>query len=47
LEVNPSCWDGLQDAGVVFTGWSTDGTRKEFLERPENYFFLVTQFHRV
>jgi len=44
-EVNPSYWDRLQDAGAVFTGWSTDGTRKEILERPDNYFFLATQFH--
>jgi CTP synthase len=44
-EVNPDYWDRLEDAGVVFTGWSMDGKRKEILERPDNFFFFATQFH--
>jgi len=44
-EVNPDYWDRLEEAGVVFTGWSMDGKRKEILERPENFFFFATQFH--
>jgi len=44
-EVNPDYWDRLEEAGAVFTGWSPDGKLKEMLERPENYFFLATQFH--
>ncbi len=44
-EVNPEYWGRLEKAGVVFTGWSPDGRLKELLERPDNYFFLATQFH--
>ena len=44
-EVNPDYWDRLEEAGVIFTGWSMDGKRKEILERPDNFFFFATQFH--
>lgn len=44
-EVNPDYWSRLGEAGAVFSGWSPDGRRKEILERPENYYFLATQFH--
>ena len=44
-EVNPDYWGRLEGVGVRFTGWTVDGTRKEILERPGNYFFLATQFH--
>jgi len=44
-EVNPEYWDRLEGAGAAFTGWTPDGTRKEILEIPENYFFMGTQFH--
>jgi CTP synthase len=44
-EVNPDYWDRLEEAGIVFTGWSVDEKRKEILERPENFFFFATQFH--
>jgi CTP synthase len=44
-EVNPDYWRKLEGVGVRFTGWTVDGTRKEILERPDNYFFLATQFH--
>jgi len=43
--VNPGYWDRLEEAGAVFSGWSPDGSRKEILELPGNYFFLATQFH--
>ena len=44
-EVTPEYWNRLEGVGAVFSGWSTDGRRKEILERPDNYFFLATQFH--
>jgi CTP synthase len=44
-EVNPEYWGRLEKVGAVFTGWILDGKRKEILERPENFFFLATQFH--
>jgi CTP synthase len=44
-EVNPDYWSRLEDAGVLFSGWSTDGRRKETIELPSNYFFFATQFH--
>jgi CTP synthase len=44
-EVNPEYWERLEKAGVVFSAWSIDGSRKEIIELPSNYFFLGTQFH--
>ena len=44
-EVNPEYWERLEKAGVVFSAWSIDGSRKEMIELPSNYFFLGTQFH--
>ena len=44
-EVNPGYWDRLEEAGVIFSGWSPDGSRKEILELSGNYFFLAIQFH--
>jgi len=44
-EVNPNYCGCLEDAGVVFSAWSSDGLRREMLELPGNYFFLATQFH--
>jgi CTP synthase len=44
-EVNPDYWERLEKAGVVFSAWSIDGSRKEIIELPSNYFFLGTQFH--
>ncbi|HDI52894.1 MAG TPA: CTP synthetase, partial [Candidatus Bathyarchaeota archaeon] len=44
-EVNPRYWDRLEEAGVVFSGWSPDGRRKEIMELPDHPFFLATQFH--
>lgn len=44
-EVNPNYWKALENAGLVFSGWSLDERRKEVIELPENYFFFATQFH--
>jgi CTP synthase len=44
-EVNPGYWERLEKAGVVFSAWSIDGSRKEMIELPSNYFFFGTQFH--
>lgn len=44
-EVNPNYWGRLEEAGLIFSGWSTDGRREEILELPGNYFFMATQFH--
>jgi CTP synthase len=44
-EVNPNYWKALENAGLVFSGWSLDERRKEVVELPENYFFFATQFH--
>ena len=44
-EVNPDFWRHLEKAGLVFTGVSVDGKRKEIVERPDHYFFFATQFH--
>ncbi len=44
-EVNPAYWEMLEEAGVVFSGWSPDGKRVEIIELPRNLFFMATQFH--
>lgn len=44
-EVNPAYWKMLEEAGVVFSGWSPDGERVEIIELPRNLFFMATQFH--
>lgn len=44
-EVNPSYWDALQRGGMVFSGWSPDKKRVEFIEIPNHTFFLGTQAH--
>jgi len=44
-EVNPSYWRILQEKGLVFSGWSVDKRRVEFIELPKHYFFLGTQAH--
>jgi CTP synthase len=44
-EVNPKYWEPLEQAGLVFSGRSPDGRRKEILELPDKYFFFGTQFH--
>jgi len=44
-EVNPEYWDKAKRAGLVFSGHSSDGRRKEILELPDKYFYFATQFH--
>ncbi|PDM26794.1 CTP synthetase [Candidatus Bathyarchaeota archaeon B24-2] len=44
-EVNPKYWKVLEDNGLVFSGSSPDGRRKEILELPDKYFFFASQFH--
>ena len=44
-EINPAYWDVLQKCGLVFSGWSYDRRRVEFIELPNHYFFLATQAH--
>ncbi|HJX24188.1 MAG TPA: CTP synthase [Candidatus Bathyarchaeia archaeon] len=45
FEVNPKYWETLNKKGLVFSGASPDGLRKEILELPDKFFFLATQFH--
>ena len=44
-EVNPDYWSALEKKGMVFSGNSPDGKRKEILELPSNFFFFASQFH--
>ncbi len=44
-EVNPDYWDALEKHGMIFSGNSPDGRRKEILEVPSNFFFFASQFH--
>jgi CTP synthase len=44
-EVNPDYWKALEEKGLIFSGNSPDGRRKEILEYPSNFFFFASQFH--
>ncbi|MFQ6095956.1 MAG: CTP synthase [Candidatus Bathyarchaeia archaeon] len=44
-EVNPEYWGILEKHGIVFSGSSPDGKRKEILELPNKFFFFASQFH--
>ena len=44
-EVNPEYWGILEKHGMVFSGNSPDGKRKEILELPDKFFFFASQFH--
>jgi len=44
-EVNLEYWDILGKNGMVFSGNSPDGRRKEILELPDRFFFFASQFH--
>jgi len=44
-EVNPDYWSALEKKGMVFSGNSLDGKRKEILELPSSFFFFASQFH--
>ena len=44
-EVNLDYWDILGKNGMIFSGNSPDGRRKEILELPDRFFFFASQFH--
>ena len=44
-EVNSEYWDMLEKQGMIFSGNSPDGRRKEILELPRSFFFFASQFH--
>lgn len=44
-EVNPDYWSVFEKHGLMFSGQSPDGRRKEILELPDKFFFLASQFH--
>ena len=44
-EVNRKYIERLEEAGLVFSGRTTDGFRMEILELPSRRFHLATQFH--
>ena len=44
-EVNHDYWDILEKNGLIFSGESPDGKRKEILELPRKFFFFASQFH--
>ena len=44
-EVNPAYWSLLQRKGLVFSGYSPDKRRVEFIELPNHPFYLGTQAH--
>jgi CTP synthase len=44
-EVNPEYHKILQESGLVFSGLSPDGKLVEFIELPNNKFFIATQAH--
>ena len=37
--------DDLRAAGMVFSGWSMDGSLVEMIELPDHPWFLACQFH--
>ncbi|MEM0217212.1 MAG: CTP synthase [Candidatus Nezhaarchaeales archaeon] len=44
-EVNPAYWSLLQSYGMVFSGYSVDKRRVEFIELKDHPFFIATQAH--
>jgi CTP synthase len=44
-EVNPAYWELLQRKGLVFSGYSPDKRRVEFIELPSHPFYLGCQCH--
>lgn len=44
-EVNPAYWHILQNHGMVFSGYSPDKRRVEFIELKDHPFFIATQAH--
>ncbi|MCS7094282.1 MAG: CTP synthase [Thaumarchaeota archaeon] len=44
-EVNIEYWDALRSSGMVFSGFTVDGTRIEVIELRDHPFYLVVQYH--
>lgn len=44
-EVNPEFIEQIEEKGMVFSGKSPDRRLMEFLELPDNDFFIATQAH--
>jgi CTP synthase len=44
-ELNNCYVDGLQEAGMVISGWSMDGRLAEMIELPDHPWFVACQFH--
>ena len=44
-EVNNAYRERMEEAGVMFSGTSPDGSLVEILELPSHPFFLAVQFH--
>ncbi|MEM2214442.1 MAG: CTP synthase [Candidatus Nezhaarchaeales archaeon] len=44
-EVNPAYWSLLQSYGMIFSGYSVDKRRVEFIELKDHPFFIATQAH--
>lgn len=44
-EVNPDYIPMLEEAGLVFSGFSDNGRRAEILEIPGHVFYMATQYH--
>eukprot|EP01130_Rhizamoeba_saxonica_P001939 TRINITY_DN11758_c0_g1_i1.p1 TRINITY_DN11758_c0_g1~~TRINITY_DN11758_c0_g1_i1.p1 ORF type:complete len:567 (+),score=138.54 TRINITY_DN11758_c0_g1_i1:70-1770(+) len=44
-EVNPEYVQSIQDAGLMFVGQDTTGTRQEIIELPNHPYFVGTQYH--
>ena len=42
-EVNANYWETLEKKGMVFSGNSPDGKRKEIMELPNSFFFFASQ----
>lgn len=45
FEVSPDYIEGMEAAGLRFSGTSTDGRRMEIVEIPDHPFFIASQFH--
>ncbi|MFB6215985.1 MAG: CTP synthase, partial [Candidatus Aenigmatarchaeota archaeon] len=44
-EVDPTYHEQLEEAGLKISGKTKDGTLAEYVELPENRFFIGTQSH--
>ncbi|MEM3384071.1 MAG: CTP synthase [Nitrososphaeria archaeon] len=44
-EINPKYWNVLQEAGMVFSGFSEDMKRVEIIELKDHPFYMASQYH--